>query len=66
MTETITLEFTNALPTLVLLPVAPEEAPAAFASVLVGNKGDPGSLGDADDIEGFTTDPTFYYILAST
>lgn len=66
MTETITLSFTNAQPTLVLLPVEPSQAPAAFASVLVGAKGDSGDIGDVDALNGFTTDPIFYYILAST
>lgn len=65
MSETITLSFTNANPTLVLFPVGPEQAPIAFAQVLIGAKGDDGSLGNVDDIGGFTTDPLFYYILAS-
>lgn len=69
MTETITLTFTNAQPTLVLLPVEPSQAPAEFAQVLVGAKGDPGDtqvIGGVDNLGGFTTDPTFYYIIAST
>jgi len=62
MDDIIQLTFTNASPTLVLVPVTPSEAPAAFAPVIVGEKG---SAGDADDITGFTTNPLFYYILAS-
>lgn len=63
--EVINLTFTNAQPTLVLLPVEPSQAPAAFASVLVGAKGDPGVLGATNDLSGFSTDPIFYYLLAS-
>ncbi len=65
MNDIIELTFTSASPTLVLVPVQPSEAPAAFSQVLVGAKGDPGTAGDADNIEGFTTNPLFYYILAS-
>ena len=65
---TINCEFTNAYPTISLIPTNPIDAPAAFVSVLVGEKGDPGEIEDidTDELEGFTTDPIFYYILAST
>ena len=63
MSETITLTFSNAQPTLVLLPVSPEEAPAEFAQVLVGPKG---VDVDVNQPDGLFTAPTFYYILAST
>jgi hypothetical protein len=63
---------TSAQPNMVLLSVGPEDAPAEFASVLIGPKGDKGDTGDigdigaTDDLGGFTTNPTVYYILAST
>lgn len=59
MNDIIELTFTNASPTLMLVPVTPSEAPAQFAQVLVGDKGDSGVAGE------FPTDPLFYYILAS-
>jgi len=64
--DTITLKFTNEQPTLILMPVEPQNAPASFVSVLVGEKGQSGDIGVTDDLDGFTTDPLFYYILAST
>lgn len=66
------LTVTNALPNIVLLSVGPEDAPAEFAAVIVGAKGEKGDTGDIgeigaiDNLGGFSTDPTFYYILAST
>ncbi|QNR53849.1 hypothetical protein phiK7A1_061 [Pseudomonas phage phiK7A1] len=63
----IILAFQNAIPNLVLLPVGPDDAPAEFAQVIVGEKGDTGDLDtveDIDSIAGFTTDPLFYYLLA--
>lgn len=64
MNELIELTFTTAEPTLVLLPVTPSEAPAAFADVIVGKNGDATDV-ETDDLEGFTTDPIFYYLLSS-
>lgn len=61
--EVLNLTFTNASPIMVLLPVDAEAAPAEFAQVIVGAEG---SLGSVEDLEGFTTPPTAYYILAST
>ncbi|MNI40599.1 hypothetical protein D3C85_650590 [compost metagenome] len=64
--------LTNTLPNMVLQAVSPDDAPAEFASVIIGpkgDKGDTGSIGDigaTDDLGGFTTNPTVYYILAST
>ncbi len=58
--EIINLTFQNVQPTLVLIETSPSEAPAEFTQLLVAEKP------DVNDLEGFTTNPLAYYILAST
>lgn len=63
MAETIAITFTNSSPQLTLKPSTPEELPISLAEAIQGVSG---VMGNPEDMEGFTTDPTFYYILAST
>lgn len=63
MADTIPITFTNTNPQFTLKPVSPEELPISMAEAIQGVSG---TIGNPEDIEGFTTDPTFYYILAST
>lgn len=63
MEDIIQITFTNTNPQFSLKPSSPEELPISLAEAIQGVSG---SIGNPGDIEGFTTDPTFYYILAST
>lgn len=58
--ETIEVTFSNFQPTFLLIETAPSEAPAEFTQLLVAEKP------DVNNLEGFTTNPLAYYILAST
>lgn len=66
MADTIAITFTKVSPTFNLSFVAPQELPISIAEAIQGVSGTNGAIGNPEDIEGFTTDPTFYYILAST
>lgn len=66
MADTIPITFTNTNPRFNLKAVAPEELPISMAEAIQGVSGTNSTIANPEDIEGFATDPTFYYILAST
>lgn len=66
MADIIQITFTNTNPQFSLKPSSPEELSISITEAIKGLSGADGSMGNAENIEGFTTDPTFYYILAST
>lgn len=61
--EIISLSFTNKQPMLLLVPTSPSQAPIEFVQVLAGRDGEDVAT---DNLDGFTTEPLAYYILAST
>lgn len=64
MVETITLTFTKNIPSFSLALVSPTQLPIKMSEAIKGVSG--ADLSNPEDIEGFPTDPTFYYILAAS
>lgn len=60
--ELVTVKLTQVGPKMVIGLVPKPPVRVDIAKVM---KGDPGETPDANNLEGFTTDPLAYYILAS-
>lgn len=61
--DVMNVKFISQNPTLSLTPITPEKVSLEFIQAVVGKDGKDTGQVDVDEVEGFTTDPIFYYIL---